>query len=121
MGADDTVRAAAQILGVGAPQMSLLDPKNPETGGVRLLHMGALPSDSDPFWCQFDPVTGKEYRRKVAFDMLCDGSVAGPAKPVAVVWNSSDTCFVRIQFKTAQACGGAALPLSSPSPRHRLP
>ena len=108
---------------MGAPHMSLLDPGNPETGGVRLLHLGALSSPSDPFWCQFDPVTGKQYKRQVAFEMLCDENVTGPAKPVAVLTNSSNTCHVRIQFKTAKACGRAAFPTAAASRhlRHQRP
>ena len=54
--------ARNQVLGVGAPHMSLLDPSNPETGGVWLEHIGAAASDSDPFWCQFNPATGAQVR-----------------------------------------------------------
>ena len=52
--------ADCQVLGTGAPQWSLLDPTNPGTGGVKAKFLGAAASDSDPFWCTFNPSTGAQ-------------------------------------------------------------
>ena len=41
------------------------------------MHIGAAASDSDPFWCDFNPVTGSQYEREVVFNFLCDPEVDG--------------------------------------------
>ena len=94
--------------------MSLIDPANPATGGVRMLMIGGPLSKGNPFHCQVNPVTGKDYVRQVVYEMLCDHSVTGLAEPVGVVHNATIDCFFTMQFRTARACGdpgSVALPV----------
>ena len=48
-----------QVLGVGPPIMSLIDPSNPYTGGVRLRYHDVPANASDPFYCSYDHVNRK--------------------------------------------------------------
>ena len=42
--------ADCQVLGVGAPEWSLIDPSNPETGGVRA-HFTGIPASACDYGC----------------------------------------------------------------------
>lgn len=92
-----------QVLGVGNPTWSLLDPTNPKTGGVKAMYTGAAATDSDPFWCTFDPATGAQYPREAHFNFHCDWSVSGVV-PVTAVQNSTNDCRYMLEFNTAHAC-----------------
>lgn len=106
-----------QVMGTGPPQMSLIDPSNPSTGGVRLYHQGLPPSDSDPYRCPVDPTTGKQSARDVTFEMLCNKTVTGLAEPVqAIVGKDGNNCSVTIQFMTAFACNATVPPPPPPPP-----
>ena len=75
--------ASAQVVGVGPPSMSLIDPSNPETGGVRLVYLGGAASDSNPYRCDVNPATGAEVgasaRRTVVTCGNCATRVSMPS------------------------------------------
>ena len=95
--------ADCQVLGAGSPIWSLIDPANPSTGGVRARYLGVIASDSNPFWCTFNPATGAQYRRLVDFLFMCDPAVDG-AVPYYAKQNASIDCHYEVAFKTSQAC-----------------
>ena len=70
------------------------------------MHIGAAASDSDPFWCDFNPVTGSQYEREVVFHLLCDPEVKG-VETLYARQNSTNDCRYSIAFKTSKACAGA--------------
>ena len=98
--------ADCQVLGTGAPIWSLIDPTNPATGGVKAKFVGAAASQSDPFWCTFNPATGAQYEREVMFHFLCDPEVKG-AETLYALQNATNGCHYSIAFKTSKACAGA--------------
>lgn len=95
--------ADCQVLGTGNPSWSVLDPTNPKTGGIKAKFIGAAPTDSDPFWCTFNPSTGSQYEREVHFNFYCDHSVSG-VQPVTAIQNGTNDCRYMLEFKTAHAC-----------------
>mmetsp|Transcript_65735 Transcript_65735/g.133524 ORF Transcript_65735/g.133524 Transcript_65735/m.133524 type:complete len:255 (+) Transcript_65735:83-847(+) len=98
--------ADCQVLGQGPPQWSLVDPSNPSTGGVQAHHQGAAASDSDPFWCTFNPTTGAQYERHVTFVFECDPSVLH-VEPIAAIQNVTNDCQYTLRFKTSKACAAS--------------
>jgi len=76
------------------------------TGGVQALHIGAAASDSDPFWCDFNPATGSQYEWEVVFHFLCDPEVDG-VETLCARQNSTNDCHYSVLFKTSKACAGA--------------
>jgi len=86
------------------PTFELMDPSNPKTGGVKAKFDGAVPSNSDPFWCTFNPATGTQYAREVTFKFLCDPSVNG-VQVVGASQNRTNDCHYTLEFKTSRACG----------------
>ena len=94
------------MLGTGAPEWFLMDPSNPKTGGVKAKFIGAAASDSDPFWCEFNPETGAQYPREVTYNFLCDPSVNG-VQVVGASQNRTNDCRYTLEFKTSLACGQA--------------
>ena len=69
------------------------------------MHIGAAASDSDPFWCDFNPVTGSQYEREVVFHLLCDPEVKG-VETLCARQNSTSDCHYSVLFKTSKACAG---------------
>ena len=69
------------------------------------MHIGAAASDSDPFWCDFNPVTGSQYEREVVFHLLCDPEVKG-VETLSALQNATDDCRYSLLFKTSKACAG---------------
>jgi len=96
--------ANCQVLGTGVPQYNLTDPSNPQTGGVQVTFEGATPAHDDPFWCQFNPVTGAQYKRQVTYKFHCDPSVTG-VEVVGASQNRTNDCVYTLEFKTSRACG----------------
>lgn len=92
-----------QVLGTGNPTWFLTDPSNPQTGGVTAKYKGAAPSDSDPYWCSFNPATGAQYEREAHFVFQCDPSVSS-VNVVKAIQNSSNYCRYKILFGTQYAC-----------------
>ena len=85
--------------------MSLIDPTNPATGGVRLQPAPVEAADDDPFWCVFDPRTGAQFPRSVTFEIMCDEAVTGRAEPIRAIQNTTNDCQYTMQFRSARACG----------------
>ena len=102
-GAASCCTADCQVLGTGQPQWFLLDPSNPKTGGVKAKFIGAAASDSDPFWCSFNPSTGAQYEREVHFNFYCNKHVSG-VKVMTAVQNHTNDCRYQLEFETALAC-----------------
>lgn len=92
-----------QVLGTGEPFWSLEDPSNPETGGVMARFKGAAPSQSDPFWCDYNPQTGAQYEREVAMHFMCDPSAPAPV-PAMVQANKTRSCKFEIYVRWSAAC-----------------
>lgn len=93
------------MLGREEPHWSLMDPSNPQTGGVIAAFKGASPKDSDPFWCQFNPATGAQYEREVHYHFMCDEDV-DTVQPVSAQQNSTNDCRYTIVWRTSAACAG---------------
>lgn len=106
-GTQQCCTANCQVLGTGAPIWSLLDPTNPMTGGVKARFLGAAASDSDPFWCTFNPQTGSQYEREVHFNFNCDSGVDGVVADKALQ-NTTNDCRYQLEFRTSKACGGGS-------------
>ena len=98
--------ADCQVLGSGAPAWSLIDTANPGTGGVQARFLGAAASDSDPFWCDFNPATGAQYEREVMFQFLCDPEVDG-VEELYALQNATNDCRYSLAFKASKACAVA--------------
>ena len=62
------------------------------------MHIGAAASDSDPFWCDFNPVTGSQYEREVVFHLLCDPEVKG-VETLCARQNSTSDCHYSVLFR----------------------
>ena len=59
--------------------------------GVILRYQGAPPDAGDPFWCPFDPVTGKQLPRTVSMNLQCNPNVQG-ANLVKAIQNATEDC-----------------------------
>jgi Autophagy-related protein 27 len=72
--------------------------------GVRVTLFGETPTKSDPFRCDYDPVSGAPYPRVTHQEFYCDPSVTGFAELYQVIQNQTDTCDYTLRFKTSAAC-----------------
>jgi len=95
-----------QVLGVGIPNWSLKDPKNPETGGLLITHIGVPPSDDDPFWCPWNPNTGAMYERTITYDFKCNYQMPfGTLNILGVAENATVPCQYTIYLESFHGCG----------------
>lgn len=101
--------ADCNVLGVGAPDFSLIDASD-ASKGVQLRYSAGTPSLSDPFWCPFNPATGKQYSRNITYVISCNPNVHG-AKLVSVTQSNTNDCEYTADFESNAAC---------PSTNHRL-
>lgn len=102
-----------QVLGVGQPTYSLMNPKNVD-GGVKATFRGAPPAADDPFWCPWNPNTGSQYERTVTYYFNCDHSV--DIKLVNAVQNGTEDCDYSLNFNTKYACSATSKPTQQPLP-----
>ncbi len=100
-----------QVLGVGAPVFSLLDPLNPKAG-LNASFTGVANSDSDPFWCPWNPETGSQYPLTVHYSIQCDETVSG-AVPLQAIQNKTMDCDHTLIFASKLAC--PTLSISQPA------
>eukprot|EP00500_Bicosoecida_sp_ms1_P008274 CAMPEP_0203816318 /NCGR_PEP_ID=MMETSP0115-20131106/14450_1 /ASSEMBLY_ACC=CAM_ASM_000227 /TAXON_ID=33651 /ORGANISM="Bicosoecid sp, Strain ms1" /LENGTH=290 /DNA_ID=CAMNT_0050725219 /DNA_START=33 /DNA_END=901 /DNA_ORIENTATION=+ len=99
--------ADCQVLGTGSPQWFLTDTTNPISGGVTAKYKGAAASESDPFWCDFNPATGAQYEREVHFVFTCDKTVS-TVRVDHAQQNATNDCRYKLFFNTIYACAGEA-------------
>jgi hypothetical protein len=104
--------ADCQVLGVGNPEYSLIDPSNPSTGGVRVSFKSARTNPDDPFYCPWNPSTMSEDPRVVHYFLECDTDYADEAFLYRAVQNSTDDCSYKLYFKTAYACANYGIGLA---------
>jgi len=71
-GSTQCCSSPCQVLGIGEPYFELLDRKNPETGGLRVLHAGVPAHSTDPNYCGFNPNTGGYYDREMIIEIKCN-------------------------------------------------
>jgi len=106
-GVKECCTADCQVLGTGIPIWGLTDTTNPETGGVTAKYKGAAASESDPFWCDFNPATGAQYEREAHFVFQCDTTV-DTVTAVNAAQNGTNDCRYKLFFNTKFACAGEA-------------
>lgn len=93
-----------QILGIGEPYFELLDRKNPETGGIRVLHQTVPAHADDPYNCPYDPDTGGFYQREMKIEIRCNSKVAG-LQVQSVAENPNRPCSYTIGAQSKYGCG----------------
>ena len=59
--------------------------------GVILKYQGAPPDVGDPFWCPYDPVTGKQLPRTVSMNLQCNPNVQGGIE-IQAIQNATEDC-----------------------------
>lgn len=94
-----------EVLGVGTPMWSVVNPVNPATGGVRITYSGVDPSYNDPFpLCPYDPVRQGHFR-DISFELHCDPGI--PASEYVVIGQAQEVtpCNYTITLRTKAACG----------------
>jgi hypothetical protein len=91
-----------QVVGVKKPYWNIASNNNPATGGVDCTFRGESPSETDPFWCPFDPSTGAQYERKVTYHFKCNPSVE--IKSINAAENATNKCHYKVYFETKYAC-----------------
>jgi hypothetical protein len=106
--------ADCQVLGVGAPVFSLLDPLNPQAG-LNISFAPVVNAPDDPFWCPWNPDTNSQYPLTVRYLIQCDKTVSG-AIPLQAIQNSTMNCDYTLIFASKLACPVIASPTPSPSP-----
>lgn len=87
--------ADCEVLGVGSPEVTLIDPTAPSQG-VKLRYT-ALYSSKDPFWC-----LSRNYRQ-ITYTIHCDPYMEG-AMLVSVSQNSTNYCDYSALFVSSAAC-----------------
>lgn len=94
------------VLGTEYFRFDIVDPSNPLTGGVQLIHGGMPPDDADPYNCPINPATGLARERQLTIQLQCDPS--GSATTLQVLGTSEpSTCSYVLTAKTKAACGVA--------------
>lgn len=96
-----TCTADCEVLGVGLPEWSLLDPANPATGGVSLTYTG-LSEGLSP--CPVDPATGRAYLRTITYAIACDAAVPADALEADEVAEGVP-CQYSVAARSGAACG----------------
>jgi hypothetical protein len=99
-----TCTADCEVLGVGLPEWSLLDPANPATGGVSLTYTG-LSEGLSP--CPTDPATGRPRLRTITYAIACDPSVPADTFEADATVAEGAPCAYTLGVRTAAACGCA--------------
>lgn len=95
--------ADCQVIGAGGPgSWELVDETDPN-GGVRFTAKGAAASDSDPFWCDFNPATKAQYERQISYEFYCDPAANEPRVQTLRMGARNDCAFTAKIF-TAAAC-----------------
>lgn len=103
-----------QVLGVApATKWGVVNPENPGTGGIYVEYTGAAASDSDPFWCTFNPTTGAQYERRVRHVFQCAPEVE-TVEVVSASQNSTNDCRYTITFASSYACAKLSTTISVP-------
>ncbi len=106
--------ADCEVLGTGSPVFSLLNATKPEAG-LNVSFMPVAHSESDPFWCPWNPTIGAQYPWSVQYSIQCDESVTG-AVPLLALENKTMSCDFLLTFASKLACPTIASPSASPSP-----
>ena len=96
--------------------VSLLEPTNPATGGVRVAFTPVPGGHDDVFACPIDPRTGQPVARTLRLDLLCDA-----AAPTLTGLNVVETgpCNYTATASASQACG-IAVALAPPTLKQRV-
>jgi hypothetical protein len=102
--------ADCQVLGVGAPVFSLLDPSNPNAG--LNVSFTPVPTPDDPFWCPWNPETGSQFPWSVHYSIQCDTTVSGAVLLLALQTRTMD-CDYALIFASKLAC--PTLSISQPA------
>lgn len=95
-----------EVLGVGTPIWTLIDPNNPATGGVSLKHTGVGAMNDDPNRCPADPETGDQRKRSVTITMFCNAALPAGRLGILDAYEQSPCEYV-IETQSAAACGCA--------------
>ena len=96
--------APCEVLGVGLPVWSLLDPTNPATGGVQLTYTGL---SEGLYACPTDPATGRPFLRTITYSIACDPSVGTDEFETDGVTEEGSNCQYKLAVRTGAACGCA--------------
>jgi hypothetical protein len=96
-----------QVYAENAPSFNVLTPGDP-TKGVQLTFTGPTPSPTDPYQCDLNPITGKQYPRTARMQFFCNETIAG-AEFVSVQQNSTDSCDYSFQIMTNLVCESSLL------------
>lgn len=92
------------VLGTEFFTFNLIDPSNPLTGGVSLVHVGMPPDDADPTNCPVNPATGLARERQLTMNIYCDQG--GSATSLTVIGASEPSvCSYVLELKSGAACG----------------
>eukprot|EP01138_Halocafeteria_seosinensis_P013049 gb/GECG01013327.1/.p1 GENE.gb/GECG01013327.1/~~gb/GECG01013327.1/.p1 ORF type:complete len:339 (+),score=40.58 gb/GECG01013327.1/:1-1017(+) len=92
-----------EVIGIGEPSFELIEPSNPEQGGIRLAHRAAIAAKDDPWECVVER-GGESFalERHVTYDIYCDETV-----PLAKVIGAEEhpECHYQVTIRSQHACG----------------
>lgn len=92
-----------EVLGVPtAAPTPLMDGDN--VVGITLKYNGGAASDSDPFWCAFNPATGAQYTRSITYNLRCDMSQSSPLEVGQATIGTTNDCAITINGTSPYAC-----------------
>ena len=94
-----------EVLAIGPPLHSLIDPNNAATGGLRTTFAPAWTASSDGAKCgDWDPVRGRERGRFMVINHFCNQSMtSGTIISLGVTENPE--CVYNFEIESAAACG----------------
>lgn len=92
-----------EVVAVGQPSFSLLDPNN-LNAGIQLTYLGDAPTGSDKYICDYDPNTGAPFPRVTHLQFTCDEDVTGFAQVDSAAVNPDDGCEYFIRIRTNAVC-----------------
>lgn len=103
-----------EVIAHTRPEFDLIDPSNPATGGILLLHNGMMPVSGDPAGCPPDPITNYPAPRTLAMRLFCDPTMfRNDIRVTALVENP--TCYYTMDIFTGAACGVLGDPFDPPN------
>lgn len=96
--------AECEVIAHTRPEIDLVDPSNPATGGIMFTHDGMMPMAGAPDSCPTDPLTNFPRPRKLNIRMFCDPTLTRDTiVPIGLV--ESPVCTYNFDVYTGAACG----------------
>lgn len=99
--------ADCEVLARSSITASALEEEGTVTG-ISLSYAGVAASDSDPYWCQFDPSTGAQTDRELIINLKCAQNQDEPLANIQVIRNATYPCHYMFNATSKYACADVA-------------